>query len=128
VNFFRKIILAVLANAGALWGADYFLAEKFAIVGGIFGFIFAGTVLGILNTFVKPFLKIFALPFVIVTMGLFLIFVNSVLLWILKWIFENPLAETAVRIEISGGFLSLIFSAAILSICNSLLHWVVRND
>ena len=120
--------MAILANAGALWGADYFLVEKFEIVGGALGFVFAGAVLGILNTFVKPFLKIFALPFVIVTMGLFLVIVNSVLLWILKWIFENPLAETAVRIEIAGGFLSLIFSAAILSVCNSVLHWVVNND
>ena len=40
----------------------------------------ASLVLGILNTFVKPILLFLSLPFIVVTFGLFLIFINAGLL------------------------------------------------
>ncbi len=42
--------------------------------------VLASLVLGILNTFVKPILLFLSLPFIIVTFGLFLIFINAGLL------------------------------------------------
>jgi len=42
--------------------------------------VLAALVLGILNTFVKPLLTFISIPFIIITLGLFLIIINAALL------------------------------------------------
>ena len=42
--------------------------------------VLAALVLGILNTFVKPLLTFISIPFIIITLGFFLIFINAALL------------------------------------------------
>ena len=42
--------------------------------------VLAALVLGILNTFVKPLLTFISIPFIIVTLGLFLVIINAALL------------------------------------------------
>ena len=42
--------------------------------------IMAALVLGILNTLVKPILTIVSIPFILVTLGLFLVVINAVIL------------------------------------------------
>lgn len=43
---------------------------------------FAALVLGILNAVLRPVLMILSLPFIIVTLGLFLLVINAVTLWL----------------------------------------------
>jgi putative membrane protein len=42
----------------------------------------AALVLGIVNTIVKPILFVLTLPFTIVTLGLFLLILNAIMLWL----------------------------------------------
>lgn len=42
--------------------------------------LIAALVLGILNAFVKPLLQLVSIPFIVVTLGLFLVVINAVLL------------------------------------------------
>ncbi|HCN26089.1 MAG TPA: hypothetical protein DIS89_03090, partial [Weissella cibaria] len=44
--------------------------------------ILAALILGVLNALVKPVLQILALPFTILTFGLFGLIVNGVVLWL----------------------------------------------
>ena len=46
----------------------------------------AALVLGVLNAFVKPILNILSLPFVVLTLGLFLLVINAVLLLLAAWL------------------------------------------
>ncbi|MCX6719889.1 MAG: phage holin family protein, partial [Candidatus Staskawiczbacteria bacterium] len=48
-----------------------------------------GIVLGLLNYFLKPILKTLALPLEIVTLGLFTIVINMLLLWLLDKMFDE---------------------------------------
>ena len=48
--------------------------------------VLAALVLGILNTFVKPLLTFVSIPFIIVTLGIFLIFINAALLKLTGWL------------------------------------------
>jgi len=47
--------------------------------------VLAALVLGILNTFVKPLLTFISIPFIIITLGFFLIFINAALLKLTGW-------------------------------------------
>ena len=42
----------------------------------------AALVLGVLNAFVKPVLRLISLPFIILTFGFFLLVINALLLWL----------------------------------------------
>jgi putative membrane protein len=44
--------------------------------------LIAALVLGILNAFVRPLLRLISLPFIILTFGFFLLVINALLLWL----------------------------------------------
>ena len=52
-------------------------------------FLVLGVVLGLLNYFLKPLLKMLSLPLEIITLGLFTIVINVALLWILDKMFDE---------------------------------------
>jgi len=48
--------------------------------------LIAGLVLGLLNTFLKPLLTLLSLPFILLTLGLFLVIVNALTLSLTGWL------------------------------------------
>lgn len=43
-------------------------------------------ILGVITSFVKPVLKVLSLPFILLTLGLFLLVINAVLLLLTGWV------------------------------------------
>ncbi len=76
----RRFLLKIIVSALALWAADWLLAG-FAVAGGLAGYLLAGLVLGVLNAFVRPILKLVSLPLILITFGLFTFVINAALLW-----------------------------------------------
>ncbi len=70
-----------LVNAVILYVADYYF-YSFTITGGIRSVISAALVITLLNIFVKPILRFVSTPLVWLTLGLFLIVINAVVLWV----------------------------------------------
>ncbi|PKL36867.1 hypothetical protein CVV38_03160 [Candidatus Peregrinibacteria bacterium HGW-Peregrinibacteria-1] len=78
-------IISIMANGIAL----YFLTKLvsgISYTGGLTFFIIAAIIVGILNSFVKPALKIFSLPLIALSGGLMLIVINAFILWLLNYI------------------------------------------
>lgn len=48
--------------------------------------LIAALVLGVLNAFVKPVLNVLSLPFIVVTLGLFLLVINALMLLLAAWL------------------------------------------
>lgn len=67
----------------------------------------AGLVLGIINLFIKPVVKLFALPVNILTLGLFNIIINAGMLWIVDYFVDG--------FKVSG-FWGYIWSSLLISI------------
>ncbi len=63
--------------------------------------------LGIINAFVRPVLLLLSLPFIVVTMGLFILVVNALLLW---------LVASLVPGFIVSGFWSAFFGALVIGL------------
>jgi putative membrane protein len=76
----RKFLIRVLVSAAAVWAADYLLVG-FTVFGGLQGYLLAGLVLGALNTFVRPIIKLLTLPLIMVTLGFFTFVINAGMLW-----------------------------------------------
>lgn len=98
-----RFIAQILTNTLAIFLADYLLTG-FVIEGDILSFFIAGLVLGLINFFIKPALKMISTPLIIITLGLFTIVINMALLWILQYLI--------VELTISG--LSAYFWSALL--------------
>jgi putative membrane protein len=105
----------------------YFLTLAMETVkygGGISFFIVGGVFMGFLNFFVKPIIKIFSLPFIFLTGGLFLIVINAVLLWLF--------AQFLIIVQINGAFiafpdfLSYLLGAVIFGVLNWVFHLLIK--
>jgi len=83
----HKIVIKILVNIAALWVADWALAG-FAVGQGWKGYVLAGAVLGLLNLLAKPILKLIAMPLIILTLGLFTLVINGLLLGVTGYIFD----------------------------------------
>lgn len=72
------IVLRLLITAAGLWLADVLL-EGVAIDGAL-TLVLSAAVLGIVNAVVRPVLMLITLPFTIITLGLFLLLLNAMML------------------------------------------------
>jgi putative membrane protein len=79
----------------------------------------ASLLLGIINAFVRPVLLLLSLPFIIVTMGLFIFVVNALLLLLVSALIPD------FRVE---GFGSAFFGAIVIGIINWALSSFFRSS
>lgn len=70
-------------------------------------FLLAGLIFAIINSVIKPLLTILALPFVLVTMGLFMLIINGLMVWLTIALAPN-LAMSFGWAIVSGIVLSLV--------------------
>jgi len=104
-------IVRILGNSLALYAASWFVAG-FGITGGIKEYAIAGVVLGLLNMIVKPVLKLISMPIIILTLGLFTIVINALLLWAVDYIFDFVAISDIV---------SLVWATIVISIVNMVI-------
>jgi putative membrane protein len=120
-----ELILRLLLNAVALWVAIRLVSGitydgGFESVGGVLGFLGVALVFGIVNSFVKPILQFFSIPFILLTLGLFLFVVNAFALWITSGI--SGWLGLGFRVN---GFWAAFLGALVVSLVNLLLSWFV---
>jgi putative membrane protein len=116
-------VIQLLINAAALYvaqlivdGVDFDFSQpnawlEFAIVALIFGLV---------NTFLKPVLRLLTLPITVVTLGLFLLVLNALLLLLVGWIST----ELSLGFTVDG-FLSAVLGAIVISLVGLLLSMVI---
>jgi len=121
----RKLILGILLNTLAFYAVTQ-IVSGVTYEGGIALLVFTGAVLGFLNAFLKPIIKIFSFPVIFLSGGLFLIVINAVLLWIMTGFFD-VLAIEEFKVMIEGGLLTYAYAGAVFGIVNWLEHWLVKR-
>ena len=103
------VLIRVLLNMLAIWLATALIpgistADNAALV-------WAAISLGLVNAFIRPLVVLLTLPFTLVTLGLFLMFVNAAMLNLAAWFVDG--------FEVVG-VIDAIFGAIIVS----LVSWV----
>ena len=69
----------------------------------------AGLVLGLINLIVKPVVKLLSLPFIILTLGLFYLVINGLMLALASYLLDSVRIDGCVP-AILGGFLVAAFN------------------
>ena len=78
-----NLILRVLVNALALGAAAYFVPGIRA--GSVTSVLLIALVFGVLNALVRPFLKLLSCPLLVLTLGLFTLVLNAMMLMLTAW-------------------------------------------
>lgn len=107
-----SIIIGFLANILGLYLANLWVAG-FAVNNGWKGYVAAGLVLGILNLIVRPILKIISTPLILVSLGLFLIVINAVILWLTAQLTHYIIIESLV---------ALLWATLVIAAVNFIAH------
>lgn len=82
---FTIFVVRWLLNSLGLWGAVRLLGTGYDDVivhVGLVGFLTAGLIFSIVNSIMKPFVIIFSLPAILLTLGLFMLVVNGLMVYI----------------------------------------------
>jgi putative membrane protein len=116
-------LITAVAVAAAVWlvpGIDI-IGPNSTISIAILAIIFA-----FLNAFIKPILQIISLPITILTLGIFGLIVNTLVLYIAAW-FGNGLFDTGFLIDNFG---SALLASIVISLVTVILNAItgVKDD
>jgi len=108
-------LLRTLINAAALWVAIQ-LVDGIDHRGGWLSLLVVALVFGALNASVRPLLKLLSLPFLIVTLGLFIFVINALMLRLTGWV--SGLLGLGFYVE---GFWAAFLGGLIVSVVSLIL-------
>jgi putative membrane protein len=123
----KNFLVKTIANAGALAVAVWLL-DKITLTGGgtgkkVWTLILVALVFGLVNFLVKPVVKVLTFPLFILTLGLFTLIVNALMLLLTSWLADK--LDLSFHVE---GFWTAVLGGLIISIVSWALHVVLPDE
>ena len=112
------LILRIMINALSIAVAVKFV-HGIAFSGAWWKMVVIGAVFGVVNTIIKPLFTLFTLPLIVLSLGLFTLVINTVMLLITAGLSE----PFSLGFHVSG-FWPAFKGAFIVSIVSMLLSWL----
>ena len=120
MTFLVWVVVNALALAVAAW-----LIGGITVSGGTIGdkvvtLVLVALVFGVVNAVVAPVVRLLSLPFIILTLGLFLLVVNAAMLMLTSWIS----GQLGLGFEVAG-FWTAVLGALVITIATWILETVL---
>ncbi|HXU44081.1 MAG TPA: phage holin family protein [Thermoanaerobaculia bacterium] len=113
-----RAVLHVAVNALALYLASR-IVPGISYTGGWPSLAVAGLVLGLVNLIVKPIVSFFSFPLIVLTLGLFYLVINGLMLELASYLVEG------LKID---GCLPAILGGVLIALGNWLVGGLTRKD
>jgi putative membrane protein len=110
-----------LVNAAALWVATR-IVPGVTYIGGWLPFLGVAMIFGVVNAFIRPVAKVLTFPIIILTLGIFALVVNGLMLWLTSAMSDALDLGFHVR-----GFWAAFFGALVVSIVSTLLSMLITE-
>jgi putative membrane protein len=127
MRLMRGIVVKIVVNAIAIWVATLVVpgvtVTASSLTNKLITLAVLGALFGVVNAFIKPVVKLFSLPFYILTLGLFAFVVNALMLKIVDWL------SGSLGIEFSSGqfFWNTIGAAVVVTFVSMILNVVMPD-
>ncbi|HEY2290889.1 MAG TPA: phage holin family protein [Thermoanaerobaculia bacterium] len=108
-----RALLQVVLNGVAVLVAAY-LVPGISYTGSLLSLLLVGLVIGLINLIVKPIVTVLSLPLIVVTLGLFYLVINGLMLWLAALLLPHTLQVSGCGAAILGGLVI------------ALVNWLVR--
>ncbi|MFE5186653.1 phage holin family protein [Streptomyces sp. NPDC056628] len=122
----KNFVVKTIANAGALAVAVW-LIDNITLTGDSTGkeiatLLLVALIFGLVNVVAKPVVKLLSLPLLILTLGLFTLVVNALMLLLTSWLADK--VDLSFHVE---GFWTAVLGALIISIVSWALNVVLPD-
>ena len=126
----KKFVIKIAVNAVALWVASLVLKSgiTFEHSGGSTGqlietVLIVALIFGLVNTFIRPIVKLFSFGLIILTVGLITFVINALMLWLTSAICSHFAVQFHVK-----NFISALLGSLIITVVSLALHAVLPDD
>jgi putative membrane protein len=116
-----RFLIRLLVNAAALWVATQLVAGV-TYDGGPLPMLGVALVFGVLNASLRPVAKILTFPLIIVTLGLFALVINGLMLWLTS----SLSSALGLGFHVSG-FWAAFWGALVVSIVSMILSMLAAE-
>jgi putative membrane protein len=114
-----RFLFRLLANAAALWTAVQ-VVPGIQHHGTVLALLGVALIFGVINAIVKPVLLLLSLPLLLVTLGLFTLVLNAMLLWLTS----SLSAALGLGFHVSG-FAAAFLGAIVVSLVSIALSLII---
>jgi putative membrane protein len=111
----RSLLLHWILNAAALWVAAA-IVPGLDFHGGLGRLLLVAAVFGIVNSLLRPLLAVLTCPLILLTLGLFMLVINALLLMVTGWLSESWNLGFTV-----SGFWAAFFGGLVVGLVSTVL-------
>jgi putative membrane protein len=126
-----RLLLRLIINVIAVGLTVWILPDDvFSIEGGWLALIMVAVVMGVVNTFIGPIIRLLSLPITCLTLGLFTFIINAILLLLTGW-FANLLVPGTVEFGGANWLQTLLWAAVaalVISLISGVLSWFLPDE
>jgi putative membrane protein len=122
VKFLVWVVVNALALAVATWLLDGIELTGSGTEDRVITLVLVALIFGVINAVVAPVVKLLSLPFIILTLGLFLLVINAAMLLFTSWIAEQ--FELGFHV---AGFWTAVIGAIIVTVATWILEAVLPS-
>lgn len=122
-NFTNSVIASISLNALMLYAVTTVLPGV-VYQGDLKLFLIAGFIIGLFNLVFKPILKLFSLPLIFITGGLFIIIINTIGLYVTTY-FISMLTISNIMLDF-GTVTNYLIAGLIFGILNSIVTLIAK--
>lgn len=122
MSFLIRWLVTAIAVGAAVW-----LVPGIQIIGGDSAWVAIAVFalfLSLIDISIKPILQILSIPITVLTLGIFYIVVNTLLLYVAAWL-ANGIFQVGFLIE---GFGSAFLASIVISIVSAIINSLIGND
>ncbi|HEV8209002.1 MAG TPA: phage holin family protein [Vicinamibacterales bacterium] len=114
-------LIRLLVNAAALWVATQ-VVRGVSFDGGLLPMLGVALVFGVVNALLRPVAKILTFPIIIVTLGIFALVINGLMLWLTS----SLSSALGLGFHVSG-FWAAFWGAIVVSLVSLVLSMLIRD-
>ncbi len=112
-----RFVVHLLITAAALWVASIFVPGIHWT--GLSSLLLASLVFGFVNALIRPVMKLLSCPLILLTLGLFTLVINALMLELTSWLSRG----LGIRFWVDG-FVAAFLGALVVSIVSTILSWM----
>jgi putative membrane protein len=128
VRFVTWLLTTAAAVAVATWLFDgiYFTGPSSGtaeIRHKLLPLLLVALILGVVSMYVEPVVKFFSIPFILLTIGLFLLVINALMLMLTAWI----AGQVGIGFHVDG-FWTAVWGSLVITLVNGFIDVAVLED
>lgn len=122
MNFIIRWLVTAIAVGVAVW-----IVPGIEVIGGTEAWVaiaIFGLILALINVSIKPLMQVLSLPITVITLGIFYLIVNTLMLYVAAWL-ANGIFQVGFVIATFG---SAFVASIVISIVSGIMNAIVGKD